>query len=164
MKKLSAILIALFSLGACMLSPLTPPPPATDWSTPENKEILDDLIKEVNDLNLDLNGQNVTLAENGDLKMPKESIPEEYRGLLPAADADGNVVLDLHSIETVIKKNADGTTTEVKQILYKSGDSYVAAVYEPGPPKKIVVKNSPTIDYGTIDWDSVGGIFEATDK
>ena len=152
MKKLSTILIALFSLGACMLTPLTPPPP-TDWSTPENEEMLNDLVTEVNDLNLELDGETVTLAPNGDLTMPKDSIPEEYQGVLPAPDADGNVTLDIHSI--VEQPNGD------KHILYKSGDSYVAAVYDKATGT-IVVKNSPTIDYGTIDWDSEGGIFEAT--
>ena len=146
MKKSSTLLIALLSLGACMLNPLTPPPPAMDWSNPANVIIRDDLITEVDNANLNINGTEIKLEPNGDLHLPADVIPEEFKDLLPTVN--GEVVLDLHSIEIV---NGE------KRIVYKLGDSYVAAVYVGG---KLVVKNSPTIDYGTIDWDSPENLFE----
>ena len=152
MKKLSTLSIALLlSLGACMLNPLTPPPPAMDWSNPVNSGNRTDLVNEIKDLNIVMEDGTkfpIDVADDGTLKIPADALPEEFKDLLPTVN--GEVVLDLHSIEIV---NGE------KRIVYKMGDSYVAAVYVGG---KLVVKNSPTIDYGTIDWDSEGGIFEAT--
>ena len=146
MKKLSTLLIALLSLGACMLNPLTPPPPAMDWSNPVNSGNRTDLVNEIKDLNIVMEDGTkfpIDVADDGTLKIPADALPEEFKDLLPTVD--GELVLELHSIVV----QADGS----KQIVYKNGDSYIAAVYKDGV---LSIKNSPTIDYGTIDWDSEG--------
>ena len=146
MKKLTMILGVLLSLGACMLTPLTPPPPAMDWSDPTNAGLREDLITEIGDLEIvDSSGLPVPIkvADDGTLSIPVSAVPDEFKDLLPVVD--GELVLELHSIVV----QADGS----KQIVYKNGDSYIAAVYKDGV---LSIKNSPTIDYGTIDWDSEG--------
>ena len=135
-----------------MLTPLTPPPPAMDWTDPANKLVLDELIGEIDDLVIkDATGKpiNITVDPDGTLSIPSNVVPDEFKDLLPTVD--GELVLELHSIVV----QADGS----KQIVYKNGDSYIAAVLDP-ITGALSIKNSPTIDYGTIDWDSEG-IFNA---
>ena len=148
MKKLNIILGVLLVLGACMLNPLTPPPPAMDWNNPENAQIRDELIGIIGDL--EIGDIPLTVDPDGTLNIPKDALPEEYQGMLPT-DANGNINLELHSIEV----QPDGS----QHVLYKNGDSYVAAVLSKDG-KTLSVKNSPTIDYGTIDWGGEG-IFDA---
>ena len=150
MKKLSTILIAFFALGACMLNPLTPPPPALDMNNPADKAKVDELVTEIKNNLPAMGGTSIIIEDDGTLKIPATAVPAEFKDMLPT-DADGNLVFDLHSIET----QADGS----QQIVYKTGDSYVAVVFDK-TTGKLVVKNSPTIDFGTIDWDS-DGIFTA---
>ena len=150
MKKLNIMLIAFFALGACMLNPFTPPPPALDMNNPADKAKVDDLIGVVKDdfqvSDEDLAEQGITIEDDGTVRMDKDKIPPEFaefEGMLPK-DENGDIVLDLHSIGD---KDADGN----QQIVYKAGDNYIAAVINP-ETGKIEVKNTPTIDYGTIDW------------
>ena len=159
MKKLSTILIAFFALGACMLSPLTPPPPALDMNNPADKQKVDDLISIVkDDFQMDdaaLAEQGVTIEDDGTVRMdadkiPPDVIPPDFEGMIPI-DENGDVVLDLHSIEV----QPDGS----KHIVYKMGDSYIAAVMSTDPitgELVIDVKNTPTIDFGTINWGDEG--------
>ena len=153
MKKLSTILIAFFALGACMLNPLTPPPPALDMNNPADKAKVDELVNKIKDKMPNLGSTPVVIESDGTLKLPSKEIPAEFKDMLPS-DAEGNIVLDLHSIETV-----DGAD----RIVYKSGDSYIAVVvtYDGTGKPTLSVKNSPTIDFGTIDWDSPDNIFVA---
>ena len=147
MKKLSTILIAFFALGACMLNPLTPPPPALDMNNPTDKAKVEELVTDITAAIGAFGGEaaNIDIGADGTLKIPATTVPAEFKDMLPT-DAEGNFVFDLHSIETV-----DGK----QQIVYKTGDSYVAVVFDK-VAGTLSLKNSPTIDFGTIDWDSEG--------
>ena len=154
MKKLNIMLIAFFALGACMLSPFTPPPPALDMNNPADKAKVDDLRDQIfGDHNVnedDLAAEGIVIKDDGTVhidrdKIPADVIPPDFEGMIPV-DENGDVVLDLHSIEV----QPDGS----KHIVYKMGDSYIAAVMD--ADGNIDVKNTPTIDFGTIDWDTEG--------
>lgn len=160
MKKLSTILIAVFALGACLLSPLTPPPPALDLNNPADKAKVDDLLDIVfveHAVDKDkLAEEGIVIEDDGTVridkdKIPADVIPPDFEGIIPI-DENGDVVLDLHSIEV----QPDGT----QQIVYKMGDSYIAVVIDP-ETGFIDVKNTPTIDFGTINWDEKG-IYDTT--
>ena len=161
MKKLNIMLIAFFALGACMLNPFTPPPPALDMNNPADKAKVDELISIVKDdfqvSDEDLAEQGITIEDDGSVRMDKDKIPPEFaefEGMLPK-DENGDIVLDLHSIEV----QPDGS----KQIVYKAGDNYIAAVMTTDENGNLVidVKNTPTIDFGTIEWDKKG-IYDTT--
>ena len=152
MKKINIMLIAFFALGACMLNPFTPPPPALDMNNPDDKAKVDDLRDQIfgdHNVNKDqLAAEGIVIDDDGTVRVDKDKLPPEFaefEGIL-SVDENGDVVLDLHSIEV----QPDGS----KHIVYKMGDSYIAAVMD--ADGNIDVKNTPTIDFGTIDWDTEG--------
>lgn len=149
MKKINPGLIALLVLGTCALNPFTAPPPSLDFSDPENVVIVDDLVQQVEELDLKVNGVSIVIDAHGNLYIPSSVISEEYQNIVPINE-NGDVVLLLHTV--IVQDSGD------KHLVYKLGNTYIGVVFD---DDKLIVKNTPTIDYGTIDWNS-DGVFEMT--
>ena len=137
MKQITKLLIMIFALGACALTPLTPPPPALDFDNPADKAKITEYVGRVNALTLnsevEVEGgyafQALEITEKGDILFKENGTVKSY--------------YTLHSIKSET------------EIIYSFDERYAGFVLKDGALYKqgAFLKN-----YAEVKWDAKGSV------
>ena len=137
MKQITKLLIMIFALGACALTPLTPPPPALDYGNAADKAKIDTYVQTVNALTLnsevEIDGGHkfavLTLTEKGDILFKDNGTTKDH--------------YTLHAFESET------------QMVYSYDGKYAGFTIKDG----VLYKQGAFLkDYAKVNWDAKGTI------